>query len=42
VKSSFGRFQLAIELVTIIFEEIDASILALAHDTLMATGWKPI
>ena len=44
--SSLGHFQLAIELIDMIFEKIDdlydAMMLGLTHDTLMVIGWKHI
>ena len=44
--SSLGRLQLAVELIFMIFEEIDnlydAIMLGLTHDTLMVTGWEHI
>jgi len=46
VYSSLGHFQLAIELIDMIFEKIDdlydAMMLGLTHDTLMVIGWKHI
>jgi len=45
VYSSLGHFQLAIELIEMIFEKIDlydAMMLGLTHDTLMVIGWKHI
>ena len=44
--SSLGRLQLAIELITMIFKEVDdlydAIMLGLTHDTLMVIGWEHI
>ena len=44
--ASLGRFWLANELITMIFEELDdihdAIMLGLTHDTLMLIGWKHI
>ncbi len=46
VDSSLGRLQLAIELISMIFKEIDdvydAIMLGLTHDTLMVIGWEHI
>ncbi len=46
VDSSLGRLQLAIELMMMIFKEIDnvydAIMLGLTHDTLMVIGWEHI
>ena len=46
IDSSLGRLQLPIELVFMIFKEIDnvydAIMLGLTHDTLMVIGWEHI
>jgi hypothetical protein len=46
VDSSLGCFQLAIELISMIFKELDdlndVIMLGLAHDTLMVIGWGHI
>ena len=46
INSSLGRLQLAIELIYMIFREIDnvydAIMLGLTHDTLMVIGWEHI